>query len=908
MVFGRSRELAAIGELVARLAAGRGSAILFLGEPGIGKTHLLAHGRAAAVGAGLKTIAIACLPIEESLPLDPVWSLLRQLSKLTPPPPPYASLDSSAEVLAGALFERLEWVGSDAPLLVVVDDLHWSGGGARQILHAAAVHLADMPIAWLLASRPVPAVEELTRRLSRAQQMLSASLGPLAKDEIASLLAFETAAEVSEELISAVLERTGGNPLLCVSLARAGLVSDPSLIGGRRRGEEGLLRPILADWLDHLDVGLVEKLRSASVLPEEMRPEWLSAISGASAPDELALSGLISPTEEGASWRFRHPLIREALYDSLSAGERQRLHAIAVTAMDGEAPQLLAPQLAGAGLLAEASRAHLEVGETIYARGGGEDALAPFRQAIELATTGGEAALARRGRAGLVLALLRTGERAEAEAAAGQLLADLDRSGEEDERLLFASRFALGLWYECSDLDGALGVLDESLPILPADVKSGPRRSRPEAGRRGRAEAALAQATLLDMAGEPARALPFAQAALAEGTALDDQRLVLRAQGRLGLVLGETSSCAEGIAVLEEVVSGALRAGLDSEASIALHNLSYLSAVAGDAAGSETYVRRGLELPHLPPTTEALLRTNLSSVLVNRGDLDGALAHLLAARSIAARAGSATEDRVVVRLAQVHILRGELDLARELLNSVGFRHDSYDELQLLTTRALLFEEADMPGEALSLYEQLSSAPDYQATPSCLAGLVRAAVLIGDFVAAKSAALRLAPLVDRWPAAGWLSTASRGWLAAAAGETKEASQLLLEAADSSSEAFEEQGFRLEAARLSADGEGILACVRAYDSMGARRAADRARQLARQLNLPVSRQRARVGRLTRREHEVALLIASGRRNSEIASLLYLSERTVERHVSNVLAKLGLRTRVQLASLVAAGRLPG
>ncbi len=391
MIAGRSPELAAIGELVGRLSAGRGSMIVFLGEPGIGKSHLLAHGRAAAISAGLKTIATACLPTEESLPLDPVWSLLRQLSKLTPAPPPYPPLDSSAEVLAGALFERLEWVGPDAPLLVVVDDLHWAGGAARQILHAVAVHLADLPIAWLLASRPVPAIEELAHRLSRAQQVLSASLGPLGRDDIASLLAFETAQEVSEELATAVLERTGGNPLLCVSLVRAGLVSEPSLLAEWGREEKGLLRPILADWLDHLDADLVEALRAASVLPEQMRPEWLEAISGTSVPDQLALSGLISPTEEG-SWRFRHPLIREALYDSLSAGERRGLHANAVQAMHGEAPQLLAPQLAGAGLLAEASHAHLEVGETIYERGGGEDALAPFRQAIELATRGGEAA------------------------------------------------------------------------------------------------------------------------------------------------------------------------------------------------------------------------------------------------------------------------------------------------------------------------------------------------------------------------------------------------------------------------------------------------------------------------------------------------------------------------------------
>jgi DNA-binding NarL/FixJ family response regulator len=70
----------------------------------------------------------------------------------------------------------------------------------------------------------------------------------------------------------------------------------------------------------------------------------------------------------------------------------------------------------------------------------------------------------------------------------------------------------------------------------------------------------------------------------------------------------------------------------------------------------------------------------------------------------------------------------------------------------------------------------------------------------------------------------------------------------------------------------------------------------------------RRRTPAGLLTQREQEVAHLVAAGRTNAEIAAMLYLSPRTVERHVSNILTKLRYRSRVQIATDAAAGRLPG
>jgi DNA-binding NarL/FixJ family response regulator len=70
----------------------------------------------------------------------------------------------------------------------------------------------------------------------------------------------------------------------------------------------------------------------------------------------------------------------------------------------------------------------------------------------------------------------------------------------------------------------------------------------------------------------------------------------------------------------------------------------------------------------------------------------------------------------------------------------------------------------------------------------------------------------------------------------------------------------------------------------------------------------RRRQREELLSAREQEVALRVAAGKTNAEVAAELYLSPRTVERHVGNILTKLNFRSRVELAAEVAAGRLPG
>lgn len=168
--------------------------------------------------------------------------------------------------------------------------------------------------------------------------------------------------------------------------------------------------------------------------------------------------------------------------------------------------------------------------------------------------------------------------------------------------------------------------------------------------------------------------------------------------------------------------------------------------------------------------------------------------------------------------------------------------------------------------------------------------------------------RLELLADRWPVGKWLLGEARGWVAVGENRPADAAWAFRAAAAACSQAYDATRLALEAARLTRDREQVRAAIDAFERMGAARAADRARAVARSLGMRPGRRRAPAGGLSAREQEIVQMVAAGHTNAEIAAALYLSPRTVEHHVSNILSKLGYRSRVQIASEAAAGRLPG
>ena len=244
--------------------------------------------------------------------------------------------------------------------------------------------------------------------------------------------------------------------------------------------------------------------------------------------------------------------------------------------------------------------------------------------------------------------------------------------------------------------------------------------------------------------------------------------------------------------------------------------------------------------------------------------------------------------------------------ARRLLEQHGLTPDNLDDTRAPELWGLLLEAEQAPADALRNYQQGTKLDHPNAIWCEWASRARRSPLeiwipphgAGPHERARGALAGRRLDVRRGPRLGHRGREPHA----------DAVEHFLRAAGGCSRAYDAVRLRLEAGRLAGDREEVLAAIAAFEGMTAVRAADRARAIARDLGMRPGRRRHREGVLSAREQEISQLVAAGHTNSEIAATLYLSPRTVERHVGNILSKLGYRSRVQIATEAAAGRLPG
>jgi len=904
---GRKAELALARAYVGRLRSGRGGALVVVGEPGAGKSRFLAEVLSMSKTAGAVTARAACLPLVTPLPYEPVLEALRHLRRASRKGlGPDVRADPFGQVL-----HALEDASARGPLVLAIDDLQWSDRGTMDLVHYCIARLDGAPVLWLLASRQTDETDKLSHYLGREGLCERTDLGPLSPDELAELARGRFGlTEVTAAFARSLYARSGGNPFLAGELLHA--LASSELAGLVAANEdEKQVREVLTDVVPssimrsvtdrsaHVSSQAREVLAWASVLPEPLEPRWLSPACG--TPEEvgehlheLARALLLEPVGEGR-WAFRHALIRDARYKAMDAAERFRRHEGAVEMLSGAPLALLAPQLAAAGRYKEAAEAYSQLGEEALLRSGAEDALRLFSQAASFARAGADNASYHRAEAGRALALLKLGSVEEAKRAAAALRAQLRALGANQQLLAFLTRYALALQEDVSDLDGAVAAIEEAEPLIAAAAQ-----------RTDLAEALLARAYVFAMAGRSAEAVPDARRSLDIARDARDPVLTVRSLNRLGLAVGLSQGAGQASWALEEAASLAEANNLPDERALACLNLSYFADAAGDAAQAERWARAGLAAGGTSPSVQALLEANLAAALASLGDLEGALGHYLSAREAAARVGPQAENRVVLSLCHTLLRRGDVEEARRLLEGAPVPPSGFEHYRRFEVEGMLHEEEGRPEEAMKAYLAGGEAPDHPVAAWCLGRAVRLAALRGNADIAQAACTKLEALARRWDSSGLILATARAWLAAAKGETAVAAESFARLAASWTDAYEAASCRLEAARLLGDREGFEAAAEAFFRMGAARAADRARLLAREAGFRVGRQRRAPGPLTRREWEVAALVASGKTNQEVAAELYLSPRTVERHVGNVLTKLGLRSRVQLAAEVSAGRL--
>ena len=329
------------------LGAGRGSVVLVTGPAGSGKTTLLAEAASLAADGGIQVFCGGGDPAARAVPLGAILDALVSTDDPPVDPARLHELSQSPDQrfwLLRELQESLEKATHRAPLLVVVDDLQWADAATASALVTLSRRLATHRISWLLALRRgelADAAQDAVDRLGAAGAS-EIRLGPLDETAVAQVARDMLGGE-PDEALREVLSRADGQPFLLTELLR-GLRTENlvTVDGSTARLAAGARLPrrlvdSVAAQLARLTVPARDAVEMASVLGHSFSLDELAGLLGRPPLDlrseirEAIAAGLL--TEEGDLLGFRHDLVREAVDASLPRAVRRSMRRTAVEVM-----------------------------------------------------------------------------------------------------------------------------------------------------------------------------------------------------------------------------------------------------------------------------------------------------------------------------------------------------------------------------------------------------------------------------------------------------------------------------------------------------------------------------------------------------------------------------------------------
>jgi len=922
-VMGRDGELEFLTGLARDAASGRGRLVLIEGEPGIGKTSLVRALLADTTGLLYRVVTGAAEEFDQRLPFATVGACLEPLA---------GGDERVAEVLtlirgAGADYPVIEsvlaviegWCAA-GPVAVAVDDLHWADSASILLLHRLGRVAGQLPL-LLVAVRRSGTGGRDTDALTRTwlgHGAVQITLGPLPDAAVSQLVADVAGGQPGPSL-RGLVSGAAGNPLYIQELV-GGLAQGRRLrIAGQavdvdpssdHLGVSPTLGAAIGRRLEFLPEQTRELLRVAALFGSSFAVADVAAVLGRPATEllgqvsEATSTGVL--TALPGRLAFRHPLVRAALADSLPSSARQALHGqIAQALATRAAPERVAEHLLAAGPAAAPLLGWLaDAAGDIADRAPALAADLIGQLVSTMALPQGE--ISGRLRTALAAALLRTGRTGAAEQAARTALVTPPNA-----------RAEAALRWTLANACAGQGAIDRAVTEIAAALAT-TRLTLAEQARFHGLDA-LCQITL----SEPR----------ATSTSWRDSVAAARASG-------DTEALAYGMAAaarsrlwdgwIEEAL------GYADEAIIATGAL-------GPRAGAQLapHVSRGVCLAELGRDAEAGRAFEDALRLAERGVGTDYLAwrYLCSARL---RFWQGRWEEALAEVKSGLDLPDLLDMGRHLRGVAALiAVHRRDRAALADVMPALVAEppatspgrqsAHMPAWALALAAQ---ADGRTGDASAILGqawgedidqdrlwylrhylvpdLVAAALAAGDPAAACRAADSIGAYAARHPVpalsrsarhARSLADQDSGGLAAVAAEHQQAGRPLFAAQ------AREQCARLLAATGRADQAraALLEAVSGYESLEAGWDLARAETLLRSLGVRRgargTRRRPKTGwdALTGTERVVAGLVAEGLSNPAIAGRMFVSRRTVQGHVSAILGKLGVTSRVELATLV-------
>ena len=898
---GRASERDALDRLLTRVRGGESAVLVIRGEPGIGKTAMLRY--AARQASGFRVAELTGVEAEMELPFAGIHqlcaSMLDRVDAL--PPPQRTALCVALGLVAGTVPDRflvglavlglLAAVSEERPLLCLVEDAQWLDAASSQVVGLVARRVRAESVGMVVAVREPAAAPDF-------DGLPDLRLEGLAAQDARTLLGSTVSGRLDAGVRERLVAETRGNPLALLELPRH--MTAAELAGGFELPVADELPAHLEDHyrrrVDELPVATQQLMLLAAAEPLGDAALVLRAGRALGlAPDVLAPAAAADLLDIGEGVRFRHPLLRSAVYRAASRDSRQRAHQALAQVSDSESDadrrvwhRALAADGPDEDVAAELERS----AGRAQARGGAAAAAAFLHRAVVLTPDP-----ARRRERALAAAQASIGAGAFATARGLLATADAGPTGELQRaqldllraQLAFASSrgtdatpLLLAAAHRLEPLNGALARetyvdafsaalfgarLNDStgIPEIAAAASAAPHPAD-----RQPAAADLLLNALVALAGDYAAAVPHCQAAV--------ERLS-----------SDQASTQERLRWLWQGCVLALETWDDEHAQTLSHSSVEIARTAGTLS----------EL--------ALALSARAPVLVFRGDLAGAAAAVSETQSVEEVTGihSAPYGALILsawrgqRTETTHLIETTESEATARGEGIGLAIAAY-------ARAVLANGHGLYDEALAAAVSASEHREVVAENWGLSELVEPAVRCGRTDLAVDALTRLAAKAQATRTDWALGVEARA--RALLGEGADADQCFrtalthlgrthVRAELARTHLLYGEWLRREGRRLDARAQLGIAHER-FTSMGMQAFAERA-HTERLATGEKARRRVDESRddLTDHERQIAELARDGLSNGDIAARLFLSRRTVEWHLRRVFAKLGIRSRRQL-----------
>jgi DNA-binding CsgD family transcriptional regulator len=895
---GRAAEIEHLAER--RRAAGdsRGSAVVVFGEPGIGKSRLMREYR-ERFGARC-TLAVAdCREFGEG-PLDPLARVLAQLGARAADV--LETARASKHEQRSAILTAFENATARRLTTVIIEDAHWAQNELLAILALLAQWAANRRFLLIVTSRNVdPAVPAFKALAHLARHASILRLEPFERFELDDLMNGALAdfgASIPAEAFDDVRRRASGNPLFAEELLRHA-VDATRRPRARRARIETLpisLQGVIRERLDRCEAGDRAILSAASIFGRRFRVDLLGDVFAleraaiVAALVRLIELQLVDRCDDPLAYEFRHALTRDVVYGDLVPAEAHALHlrvAEAIEALPGANAhaELLAHSFWEARLPERAAPYCEAAGDAAANHYAYEDAALWFERAVN-------AYAGRPGDSGRVLkkAAIAMDRLAESKRAAAlydraieAFLADGDFASALEHTINLS-----GVYFNDGREDEAFAAADRGLEIAERSASSALRHM-----------ALLRRFSLFTVAGrrrDAARTL----------AAIDETLLDPAARATFEYHISKSSYYAHeyDAARRRESIASALesierRAAPDYERRYAHGFAAVDSLHLGETGAAREHACAALEIARRIRSDEAYMLSFLAVIEERAGRLDEARAYL--AQVAPATIVLTRHVRAIVRI-RLALAAGDVDALRDALDlpllreaQQGARKDM--TVTHLCAHAAVYARLGEPGESRRLAEDAFEALAAIGEPYGLSWEIAAlARLLPHRIEALRRLVAPTEATPRGAVEAALAAELAGLAARRDGQSAAGRDHALDGA----------------ARFAAIGWPApqAACLELADELAAALALYRQHGYladVRRIERSASAEGRETGALSPREREVARLIALGKNNREAALELSITVKAVEKYLTSIYQKLGIKSRSQLATYVMAATAP-